>query len=139
MRYAKWISALMILFVPIIAAAQMKPGERIVTQVPFKFMVGSVAMPAGEYTVRVADQKNSVLVVGNQDAKRWIYAKAVPDQGKKAPGAALVFHRYGNQYFLAELKVEDSRTVYTFAATKLEKELRAQNASATEDILLASR
>ena len=70
MRYAKWISALMILFVPIIAAAQMKPGERIVTQVPFKFMVGSVAMPAGEYTVRVADQKNSVLVVGNQDAKR---------------------------------------------------------------------
>lgn len=137
MRYTKWISALVLLFVPIIAAAQTKPGERIVTQVPFKFMVGSVAMPAGEYTVRVADAKSSVLLVGNQDAKSWIYVKAIPDQGKQAPGAALVFHRYGNQYFLAELKVEDSRTVYTFAPTKLEKELRAENVSATE-ILLAS-
>lgn len=137
MRSTKWISALVLLFVPIIAAAQTKPGERIVTQVPFKFMVGSVAMPAGEYTVRVADAKSSVLLVGNQDAKSWIYVKAIPDQGKQAPGAALVFHRYGNQYFLAELKVEDSRTVYTFAPTKLEKELRAENVSATE-ILLAS-
>lgn len=137
MRYTKWISALVLLFVPIIAAAQTKPGERIVTQVPFKFMVGSVAMPAGEYTVRVADAKSSLLLVGNQDAKSWIYVKAIPDQGKQAPGAALVFHRYGNQYFLAELKVEDSRTVYTFAPTKLEKELRAENVSATE-ILLAS-
>lgn len=137
MRYTKWISALLLLFVPIIAAAQTKPGERIVTQVPFKFMVGSVAMPAGEYTVRVADAKSSLLLVGNQDAKSWIYVKAIPDQGKQAPGAALVFHRYGNQYFLAELKVEDSRTVYTFAPTKLEKELRAENVSATE-ILLAS-
>lgn len=138
MRYTKWISALMLLFVPIIAAAQMKPAERIVTQVPFKFMVGSVAMPAGEYTVRVADAKSSVLLVGNQDAKSWIYVKAVPDQGKQAPGAALVFNRYGNQYFLAEVNVEGSRTVYTFAPTKLEKELRAENVSATE-ILLASK
>lgn len=139
MRYAKWISTLMILFVPIIAVAQMKPTERVITQVPFKFIVGSVAMPAGEYTVQVADQKNSVLMIGNNDGKRWIYAKALPDQGTKAQGAALVFHRYGNQYFLAELKVEDCRTVYTFAPTKLEKELSAQNASATEEILLASR
>jgi len=136
MRHTKWISAL-ILFVPMIAAAQIKPAERVVTQVPFKFMVGSVAMPAGEYTVRVADAKSSVLLVGNDEAKSWTYVKAIPDQGKKAPGAALVFHRYGNQYFLAELKVEDSRTVYTFAPTKLEKELRAENISAT-DILLAS-
>jgi len=136
MRHTKWISAL-ILFVPMIAAAQIKPAERVVTQVPFKFMVGSVAMPAGEYTVRVADAKSSVLLVGNDQAKSWTYVKAIPDQGKKAPGAALVFHRYGNQYFLAELKVEDSRTVYTFAPTKLEKELRAENISAT-DILLAS-
>jgi hypothetical protein len=138
MRYTKWISALMLLFLPIIAAAQMKPGERVVTQVPFKFMVGTVEMPAGEYTVQLADQKSALLTVGNLEAKHWVYAKAIPDQGSKAQNAALVFHRYGDRYFLAELKVEDSRTSYTFQPTKLEKELRAQNASAT-DILLASK
>ena len=138
MKYVKWISALMILIVPIIAAAQMKPGDRVVTQVPFKFMVGTVEMPAGEYTVQLADQKLVLLTVGNLEAKRWVYAKAIPDQGSKAQNAALVFHRYGDRYFLAELKVKDSRTSYAFQPTKLEKELRAQNASST-DILLASK
>lgn len=138
MKYVKWISALMILIVPIIAAAQMKPGDRVVTQVPFKFMVGTVEMPAGEYTVQLADQKLVLLTVGNLEAKRWVYAKAIPDQGSKAQNAAVVFHRYGDRYFLAELKVEDSRTSYAFQPTKLEKELRAQNASST-DILLASK
>lgn len=138
MKYVKWISALMILIVPIIAAAQMKPGDRVVTQVPFKFMVGTVEMPAGEYTVQLADQKLVLLTVGNLEAKRWVYAKAIPDQGSKAQNAALVFHRYGDRYFLAELKVEDSRTSYALQPTKLEKELRAQNASST-DILLASK
>ena len=138
MRYAKWISALMILIVPIIAAAQMKPGERVVTQVPFKFMVGTVEMPAGEYTVQLADQKLALLTVGNLETKHWVYAKAIPDQGSKAQNDSLVFHRYGDRYFLAELKVEDSRTSYAFQPTKLEKELRAQNTSVT-DILLASK
>jgi hypothetical protein len=138
MRYTKWISALMLLFLPIIAAAQMKPGERVVTQVPFKFMVGTVEMPAGEYTVQLTDQKAGILTVANRDEKLSTYAVTVPNLGSKAQNAALVFHRYGDRYFLAELKTEDSRTSYSFRLTKLEKELRAQNGSAT-DILLASK
>jgi hypothetical protein len=57
MRHTKWISALMLLFLPIIAAAQMKPGERVVTQVPFKFMVGTVEMPAGECSLQTKNRR----------------------------------------------------------------------------------
>ena len=46
MKQAKWISALMLLLLPLIAVGQMKPAERIVTQVPFKFMVGNAAIEA---------------------------------------------------------------------------------------------
>src|SRR5215469_12767190 len=127
MRYTKWISALMLLFLPIIAAAQMKPGERIVTQVPFKFMVGSVEMPAGECVVQLADEKGSLLAVRNPDAKRSVYVLTVANLANKPQNAAMVFHRYGDRYFLAELRLEDSRTVYTLQPTKLEDEFRAHN------------
>ena len=138
MKYANWIPALMLLFVPLIAVAQMKPTERIVTQVPFKYMVGDTAMPAGECTVLLANENNSVLLVGSTVAKHWVYAPTTPNLGKKASDAALTFHRYGDQYFLTEVRVGNSRSIYTVKPTKLEKELRAQSVSGTEEILLAS-
>jgi len=138
MKCAKWIFAVMLLSVPLIAVAQMKPTERIVTQVPFKFMVGNAAVPAGECTVVLANENNSVLLVGSSDAKLWVYAPTTPNLGKKASDAALTFHRYGDRYFLTEVRVGNSRSIYTFKPSKLEKELRAQNVSGTEEILLAS-
>ena len=139
MKHAKWISALVLVAMPLIAAAQMLPTERLVTHVPFKFMVGAVEMPAGEYVVQLADEKGAILTIGNPEAKRSVYVLTVANLGKKSENAALVFHRYGDRYFLTELRIEDSRTVYTLQPTKLENEFRAQNIPVTEDILLASK
>lgn len=137
MKYAKWISALVLLAAPLVAAAQ---SERIVTQVPFKFTVGTVEMPAGEYIVQLADERGvALLTVGNPEGKRAVYVLTLANQGEKSQHPAMVFHRYGDRYFLAEVRIEDSRTVYTLQATKLEKEFRAQNLPAAEEILLASR
>src|ERR1700758_5385254 len=114
MKQAKWISALMLLFLPLIAVGQMKPAERIVTQVPFKFMVGNAAMPAGDCTIVLINENSLVLLVGSHDANRWVYAPTTPNLGAKSSDAVLTFHRYGDRYFLAELKVADSRSTYTF-------------------------
>ena len=139
MKYAKWISAMVLLAMPLTAAAQMKPAERIIAQVPFKFMVGSVEIPAGECTVQFSDAKQALLRVGNPDAKRSVYVLTLANLGKQSENTALVFHRYGDRYFLAELRIEDSRTVFTLQPTKVENEFRAQNIPATEEILLASK
>ena len=137
MKYAKWISALVLLAAPLVAAAQ---SQRIVTQVPFKFTVGTVEMPAGEYIVQLADQRGAALVtVRNPEAKRSVYVLTLANQGTTSPNDAMVFHRYGDRYFLAELRIGDTYTVYSLQATKLEKEFRAQNLPASEEILLASR
>ena len=139
MKHAKWISALMLLFVPLISAAQLAQSERIATQVPFKFSVGDVAIPAGECTVQLADEKGWVLTVSNRDAKIAIFTHSVPSAARKiAPASALVFHKYGDRYFLVALKVSSSRAVYELRQSKLEKELIAQNLRPTEEILLAS-
>ena len=128
---------MVLLAAPLVAAAQ---SQRIGTQVPFKFTVGTVEMPAGEYIVRLADERGvALLTVGNPEGKRSVYVLTVANLGEKSQHPAMVFHRYGERYFLAEVRIEDSRTVYRLQATKLEKEFRAQNLPATEEILLASR
>ena len=138
MKHKKWITALMVLFVPLIAAAQLSQRDRIVTQVPFKFTVGSASIPAGEVAVQLADEKGWVLTVSNHDAKISVFAPSAPSEAKKATErGALVFHKYGDRYFLVGMRIGDSRAVYEFRQSKLEKELMAQNLRPTE-ILLAS-
>lgn len=139
MQYTKWIWALVLLAVPLISAAQMKSTDRMVTQVPFKFTVGAVEIPAGECVVQLADETGTLLAVRNPDSKRSVYVLSVANLGKKSKNAGMVFHRYGDRYFLAELRMEDSRTVYTLQPSKLEDEFRAGNISATQEILLASK
>jgi hypothetical protein len=140
MKYAKWISVLMILLVPVIAVAQLQDSDRIAAQVPFKFMVANAVVPAGECSIQRVDPAGSVLVITNHNARTNLFATASQGMSKKAAASyAMVFHRYGDRYFLEALKLEGSRTVYTLNESKLEKELRAQNTPVTEEILLATK
>ena len=137
MKYAKWISIVMLLFVPLVATAQLGQTETVATQVPFKFIVGNATIPAGEISMQLADQKGWVLALRNRDTKVSMYALAVPSEAKKAAKTSLVFRRYGDRYFLASLKIGNSRAVYQFRPGKLENEVRAQNVTPTEVVLLA--
>ena len=136
MKYMKWVSAVM-LFIPLIATAQLHQTETVSTQVPFKFMIGDVMVPAGEISLQLADQKGWVLALCNRDASLSMYALAVPSEAKKAAKTSLVFRKYGDRYFLATLKIGDSRAVYEFRPGKLENEIRARNIMPTEEVLIA--
>jgi hypothetical protein len=139
MKYAKWISALMLLLVPVVAAAQLSQGEHIATQVPFKFMVGNTTVPAGKVILQLADEKGWVLAIQNPDVKLSIFSLASPTVANQAAkNSALVFRKYGDRYFLASMRIGDTRTVYEFRPGKLENEMRAQSMVPTEEVLLAT-
>ena len=77
---------------------------RVVAQVPFDFVVGDKALPAGEYSVNSIIQDGSALRIRNAEATdsamrltNSIAAKPNNSQSR------LVFHRYGRTYFLAEV------------------------------------
>jgi hypothetical protein len=89
--------------------------------------------------LRAARRSKVGLTVSNRDAKIALFTHTVPNAARKiAPASALVFHKYGDRYFLVALRVSDSSAVYEFRQSKLEKELIAQNLRPTEEILLAS-
>lgn len=137
MRYAKWITVIMLL-VPSIAAAQIGTSARVVADVPFTYIVANTVVPLGPTTIQAADPAGRFLVVRNRSAKIDIFATVSTGSDKKAASYALVFHKYGRRYFLAGLKVDGSAAFYRFTPSKFEQELVAQNEPATEEILLAS-
>jgi len=139
MKYAKWISALMILIIPALATAQLQGNDRITAQIPFKFVVANTVVPAGELSIQRLNPAVSGLLVKSRDARIELFAAASPALSKSAAGSyALLFHCYGDRCFLAGVMVKGSRTMYTLHPSKLEAEMRAQNAPAREEILLAS-
>ena len=70
--------------------------------VPFDFIVGSESMPAGQYTVRSSNAQGDVLRITSTDLTKDIVrlSNALYGQSDKPK---LVFHRYGDRYFLAEI------------------------------------
>jgi hypothetical protein len=139
MKYAKRMLALALIALPILALAQMTDSTKIVGQVPFPFMVGNKHVPAGELTVERARNNTRTLLIRNFDAKLGLFIAATPDVAKRPSDRyALVFHKYGDKAFLAGIKLAGDRTIYHIPEGRAEAELRAQNATATEEILLAS-
>jgi hypothetical protein len=101
--------------------AQSRPLE---VNVPFAFEVGNKTLPAGSYRVEsVPTGAGSVEILRSNrgDIRLPISTMATaPTSG--IPASALVFHRYGNRYFLAQIRTGDGHAREVFPS-KQEKEL----------------
>ncbi len=138
MKSAKFMVALTITVVPMLASAQLKNSDKIVSNVPFQFVVGNKPVPAGQWTVQPATADDKTIMIRNGDAKLNLLANIAESEASQAATApALVFHKYGDRYFLWGMKIEGTRIMYRLPESKAEMELRAQNAPMSEQILLA--
>src|ERR1700727_3141870 len=82
------------------AVAAVQAQDKTVTaNVPFSFYMGSSAMPQGSYRVNEFAH-GAVVSMRSADAVRSVTAHEVVGKNRVEP-ARLVFHRYGNAYFLA--------------------------------------
>jgi hypothetical protein len=87
------------------AIAQTQPRVQLNVTIPFAFTIGDRVMPAGDYAVRCtnpsSDAKVLQLTSSNSHESALIRTSSVI--GKSENNAKLVFNRYGNQYFLAQV------------------------------------
>jgi hypothetical protein len=139
MKHAKWLVVVTLVVLSGMAAAQLIGSTKIVAQVPFEFMVANKTVPAGEYVVQAFTMDGNTLVIRNAEAKVGLVSTSSQTEGKQeASHYALVFRHYGDRYFLSGIKLEGSKITYRLPESKVEAELRAQKAPATEETLLAS-
>lgn len=138
MKRATRMFALTLTLLPMLAVAQMKSSDKLVAHVPFQFRVGEKAIPAGDCIVESAAPGGRVLAFLNIAAKTSALVSAMPEPTKDAnAGYSLVFHKYGNRYFLTGIR-QGGETIDQLPESGAEAELRAQNSPATEEVLLAS-
>jgi hypothetical protein len=139
MKSAKWMLPVTLMLLSGLMAAQSLTSSHIVAQVPFDFMVNNKIIPAGECTVQSADMEARLLTIRNIAAKKGLFAPSSDgEENKAADSTVLVFKQYGNLYFLSEIRLEGSKRTYKLPESRAEAELRAQNAPASEQTLLAS-
>ena len=107
--------------------------------VPFNFIVNRATMPAGEYMVQSVDDQGKVLLIGdlNSKAKRLVVANSCASLASAA-STKLIFHRYGNRYFLSQIWVRGNNLGHELPTSPREKEV-AKDFSMQEVVLMAAK
>lgn len=118
-----------------VVSANAQSARVSIAKVPFEFNVGDKALPAGKYIVR-ATMESAALLVAGEDASavrltHTIISSKTPDRGK------LVFHRYGDRYFLSEVWDAGEKTGRQLLKSKQERNIESQLASTASKSELA--
>lgn len=84
-------------------AQSANKADRLVANIPFEFSVDYKTMPAGEYSVQTVATAGDSLLIQSADGKTSALRPSEASERLKKVTARLVFHRYGQRYFLAEV------------------------------------
>lgn len=97
-------------------------AARITARVPFPFEAKGVAMPAGTYEIARSDRGGS-LTVRNRTTGKAVYSVVRPAGRTRAEGSWMAFQKYGDRYFLTEVKSAGDSTAVALPGTKLNNEM----------------
>lgn len=90
--------------------------------VPFSFRIGETVMPAGKYAIVTNQGLIRLRTEERQPKAAMIMAHTESSRTRKA--AALVFSRYGDDYFLSSVWGPEATSGMRVQPSRLEKELR---------------
>jgi hypothetical protein len=94
--------------------------------IPFSFTVNGSQLPAGNYTL--GSDITSPRVLKISDWTQHVHAMVItmPSADERSKANQLVFHKYGDQYFLCEIRSRESSINVQLPTTKQEKKARAE-------------
>ena len=137
-KHALPVLVLAMVLTPMIAFAQTSNSLK--ADVPFDFMVGGKTIPAGKCIVRPIGLAGGTLQVANTSDNSSTFVVSNSSESLQiAEESVLVFHKYGDRYFLSSIRRGGSARGYQIPESTVEKELRAKNLSAPSEIQLAAK
>ena len=96
--------------------------------IPFDFKVGDKTFSAGRYAVSRVQQDDVVIKVSSVEGKGNALRGTVPVTiAKVRNSATLVFHRYGDQYYLAQVWPAGASTGRELPVSRGERDLKNQS------------
>lgn len=98
--------------------------------IPFDFKVGDKSFSAGRYSVNRVQQDDVVIKISSLAGKGNTFRGTVPVTIAKVRNrATLVFHRYGDQYYLAQVWPAGASTGRELPVSRGERDLKNQSDS----------
>ncbi|SRR5229473_799164 len=124
-----------------LAATQtVRAQEPLLVNTPFAFTAGKVALPAGEYRVQKPGDDSPAILIQRTDgsAATFVISFAVAANAQQTQ-SKLVFHRYGDRYFLSRVwRAGDSRgRELPKSAKEKEQALAARNETSDQVTIIA--
>ena len=106
-QIAKGLTMLMLLLtmalVTAVATANGQSQHKVNARIPFEFIVGDKTLAAGQYEVNAVGITQDALAIRGRESNDSVIRLAMTKEPKESKPARLVFHRYGNAYFLSEV------------------------------------
>ena len=105
--------------------AHAQISEDLEAKIPFQFHVGNSELPAGEYRIRMVDDSDlTVMQINSLDGSASAVFQVEETEKNSEPAKTeLIFHKYGNRYFLAKLFDESNPDGSKLVESSYEKKI----------------
>lgn len=128
--------------VVLVVLALMMAGEslaqtiRMKADVPFEFIVNGSTLPPGQYTVQsFGAMDGKTLLVRNAEMNQNATVNAIGLESKTtAKATKLVFHRYGDRYFLAQVWIAGNERGHALPKSHREAELAKDYSNTFQEV-----
>lgn len=125
-----------------VASAQT-PASDLVASVPFAFHSGPKLMDAGRYFIRPNSPSPSMVTVRDaRDASKSMMGivtlQTASANNARADKGKLVFHRYGEAWFLREVQAPGSKVAYVMPKSKREREYARGNSGRLAEVAVVA-
>ncbi len=121
------------------AGTSFAQSKVVKVNVPFDFTIGKHLLPAGTYNIKT--ESSGLIVIKNHDRPITLLTLADTDGNRSPNGGKLIFHKYGDRYFLSEILCDDADMDVAFRPSKTEKTVRLQQAmvNPSSEVFIAAR
>ena len=119
-----------------VATANAQLTYPVRAKVPFDFSIGNKKLQAGQYTFSRLSTDNRIILVSNVDDNTSVFQSTLGAQVLAPQNESkLVFHRYGDQYFLEQIWTAGEREGTEVPESRSERSVRQQLAKTYESNL----
>jgi hypothetical protein len=119
-----------------VATANAQLTYQVRAQVPFDFSIGDKKLQAGQYTFSRLSADNRVILVSNVDDNTSMFQSTFGAQVLTPQNESkLVFHRYGDQYFLEQIWTAGEREGLQMRESRTERTIGQQFAQTQQSNL----
>jgi hypothetical protein len=122
--------ALILAFAAILAQPSVKAqvsGNTVVADIPFAFQIDSYHLPAGRYTLETEGSSMLAIKGDSGSAVMMVLRDAM---NRPSADSAVVFHHYGNQYFLREVRTAGREDYLWSSESKAERRAKLEEDAA---------